>query len=85
MEEDLIRRIQRDFKGKFGGEEERFKPVRLDKLGPGYYTIDNAQVESPRPSPPFVSRAKRELLPKSPKIPGVGSYAVDPVEVKIYE
>jgi hypothetical protein len=75
----LIRRIQRDFKGKFGNEEERFKPIKLENMGPGYYTIDQPSLDPPNPSPSFISRAKRDLLPKSPKIPGVGTYSIDPI------
>ena len=43
IEEELIKKIQRDFKGKFGREEERFQVERnlSEQLGPGYYTIDN--------------------------------------------
>ena len=42
MEEELIRRIQRNFKGSFGTSNDRFKSYSDHyDIGPGDYNIEN--------------------------------------------
>ena len=43
MEEELIKKIQRNFKGSFGKSEDRFKTQYRKgyNLGPGAYALDS--------------------------------------------
>lgn len=79
-----MRKIQRDFKGKFGREEERFKELKKDdEPGPGHYTIERS--EELIPTANFISEMKRQLFNKPQRVPGVGTYNVDTIKVRLYE
>jgi hypothetical protein len=74
MEDKLIYKIQRGYRGQFGSTEVRSKDAEEDELpGPGSYNPQNVEAEKEITSA-FKSKLERKIIDEKKVGPAVGSY-----------